>query len=160
MEDLLKKIQEAKKICAQKKIDLETVSIRSLKKADALKNAIGLFYAYFDGFLPRVENYVTLNPQKDVVKVFSEFMSNFNWNNIGESDIEKFLTEYRDPRDDKQNILWQPMPISNVSDGPNKIDNSEGYNGFDPVCKRLKNGYWSFADVRGTISSIYETYKK
>ncbi|MBO4777969.1 MAG: hypothetical protein J5588_05690 [Bacteroidales bacterium] len=157
-EKLLEKIKPIRNICSQKKIDLEVVDYHSLKQENALQNAIGLFYAYFDGFLPRVENYVTLNSTDEVITVFNKLVNDFNWNNIGELDIENFLTEYKDPRNDKGNTLWQPMPISNVIDGPNEIFCSDKWNNdsFDP----RYNACWSFADVRGCISIQFRLYKE
>lgn len=156
----LTKIKDVQTICSLNKIDLETEDFN--RENLSLTEAIRYFYAYFDGFLPRVENYVTLNPRANVVTIFTELLNDFNWENIGETDIEKFFTKYNDPRDDKENILWQPMPISNVSAGPNVIDDPQGWNnnGFDPTCKQSKNGgFWSFADVKGTLHYIYQSSK-
>lgn len=157
MEDLLKTIQEAKKICAQKKIDL-----KNYNNVDSLEGAIGLFYVYFDGFLPRVENYVMSTHREEEINVFSKLINDFNWSDIGVSDIETFLENYPDPRSDAKNRLWQPMLNRNVQAGPNKIEAPKGWknNSYDPVCKRSEHGFWSFADVKGTLSTLYKRYKE
>lgn len=141
MEDLLKKIQEAKKICAQKKIDLETVDNRSLKESDALKHAIVFFYAFFDGYLPLFETYLQQQPPVGSERRYYhilEFIEKCAQGNIGEQEIEKFLVCVGDNY--KNTLLWRPLLSEN---------------GADTKC----GGSYMFGDVWGTIRYWYRTYK-
>ena len=146
--DLLRKrIVPILLFCQANKGDLLMYAIWKDQK-DAGKK---LFYAYYSGLfcriLYKIEN--TMDLSKDFVRDCDSLLDKYNWNDIQDKDIElchsagSYGCEVPDALqflDGIDNVAWKDSGFKN---------------GKDAVCLKMDHASWTFADVRGCISTMH-----